>query len=51
MENEKDSIYDKWLECYLECYNKSSYYDTKCGLCSFKKLCEFKYKENDKKLN
>lgn len=44
----KDRLYNRWFECYNECFNKSSYYNTKCGLCSFKKFCEIKYKESEK---
>ncbi|MBA7562407.1 hypothetical protein ES708_04059 [subsurface metagenome] len=44
----RDRLYNKWFECYNDCYNKSSYYNTKCGLCSFKKFCEIKYKESEK---
>ena len=44
----RDRLYNKWIECYNDCYNKSSYYNTKCGLCSFKRFCKIKYKESEK---
>lgn len=37
----KESIYNKWIECYNDCYGKS-YYNTKCMLCSFTEFCRIK---------
>lgn len=37
----KDKLYDKWIKCFNECYNKS-HYRLKCGVCSFIEFCENK---------
>ena len=45
----RDRLYNKWVECYNDCYRKPSYYDAKCGLCNFKRFCEIKYEESERK--
>lgn len=45
----KESIYNKWIECYNDCYGKSSYYDTKCNLCSFTQFCRIKQEKGAEK--